>query len=656
LAGADRSLHDAWALLPGDEAAARDAGGRALAAALARGDGPATALAAAALITAVAIEYADFRGLARWLELLVRHDPGPGGSGQLDPATDALLDFARMSLPLLDGNQPFDTASDAAAERTHRLLGAPDWSPDARMLALKLLLDYRGQQLELARIEPLIALGHEWAARAGVSPAWRGRWWLLVLQNREWFGDQAATAQALQQAQQLVQRHGLPRLRFELACVEMSAALKADDLPQAERLFREIDALRPAVRPGRLPHGLRAQALYLARRGELAAALQRLDLLLALCAEMEVPRRDVGPYQVLRADCLLGLGRHDEALALLEAQCPDQQGPQGALFAARIAVHRAASCLDNTGAAADALCRQALEACAALRYSRFLRPLPGLAARLVERGMRLGAVPEFLSAVVHERRLVPADPWREDWPWRLRVRILGPLQVERDGLPLAGPAAKAQRKPLELLRLLAAHGGGPLAVSVVIDQLWPSLDADAPRASFEMAVSRLRKLLGLPEAVRVADDAISLDRALVWVDAAAFEGLAQGDDTPSTPTAARALALYRAPLLGPEALSGLLHAARERLALIHATLAQAECERLLQQGQVAVALRRLHTAVAHDPLNEPLHRTLMRAYLQQGEHAEALRAYHRLSELLARHLNVSPSAQTLALAREAQPG
>ena len=211
------------------------------------------------------------------------------------------------------------------------------------MLALKLLLDYRGQQLDLGRIEQLIAIGHELAAGPGVNPTWQGRWWPLALQNREWFGNATGTAQALQHAQGLAQRHMLPRLRFELACVEMSAALKAADLPLAHRLLRDLDALRPAIRPGRLPHGLRAQALYLAVRGEFAAALQRLDLLLTVCADMEISPRFVGPYHVLRADCLLALDRHQEGLALLQQQAKGQWGPQRVLFDARIAMHTARS-------------------------------------------------------------------------------------------------------------------------------------------------------------------------------------------------------------------------------------------------------------------------------------------------------------------------
>ena len=612
---ASRALAATWSVLPADEARARAALTQTLSAAEQQGSALPRALAAAGLLLAMAIEYADFRGLTRATAVFLDADPGPDAA--LVPLQALLLDLARITLPSLDGAHPFSAATDFAAERVHgRLYGGSgldtdlgaDFGADARMLALKMLMDYHGMRLDLPRIERLIALGHDMATQPGVSPAWQGRWWLLVVQNREWFGDQAATAQALLRAQQLTKQHALPRLRFELACVEMSAALKANDLPGEDRLFRELEALRPAVRPGRLPHGLRAQALYLAYRGELVGALERIDLLLALCTDMEVPRRDRGAYEVLRADCLLGLGRQAQALAVLYAQRPDQQGPQGELLEARIQVHLASGALDRQDDQADDLCRNALQACARLRYSRFLRPLPQSATRLVERGLDLGVERDFLTAVIHERRLRPADPTREDWPWRLRVQALGPLQIRRDGLLVGSPSAKAQRKPLELLCLLAAYGGGPLAVSVVIDQLWPSLDADAPHASFEMAVSRLRKLLGLPGAVRVIDDAVGLDPALVWLDVSAFETLAR-----QVGAADRALALYQAPLLGAQTLTGLMHTARERLGLAYAALAQAEAERLLAHGQLGHALHVLHGALLHDPLSTALHRALARA-------------------------------------------
>ena len=136
--------------------------------------------------------------------------------------------------------------------------------------------------------------------------------------------------------------------------------------------------------------------------------------------------------------------------------------------------------------------------------------------------------------MIRDRRLLPPQPWRADWPWRVHVHALGALRIERDGLPLAA-AGKAQKKPLELLALLAAHPGRPLDTDAVIDQLWPSLDANAPRASLDMAVSRLRKLLDLPEAVQLAEGRLFLHPALVWINVCSFEKLADaaesGDET-----------------------------------------------------------------------------------------------------------------------------
>jgi hypothetical protein len=99
--------------------------------------------------------------------------------------------------------------------------------------------------------------------------------------------------------------------------------------------------------------------------------------------------------------------------------------------------------------------------------------------------------------------------------------------------------------------------------------------ARAAEASFEMAVSRLRRLLGHADLVRVADGQVGLDMARVWVDVAAFDLPCQrGDEASLT----RALALYRAPL------AGLAHTARPRLALRYAHVVGIQAQRRMRQG------------------------------------------------------------------------
>jgi DNA-binding SARP family transcriptional activator len=649
-------LEAAHVVLVQDDAAAREPFEALHARALAAGDGTVCALCAAGMVVGYAIEFADFRGLARWIHRLEPHlDAGASKLPDLSPTDRLRLDSAWITLPSLDGQVGFDAPMEAAARRAAQALaGVTELCADERMLHTKMLLDYHSIRHDVPGIEQVMAFGHELARRPGVSPTWQCRWWLLALLNHEYFGQGDAARQAREQVQDLAARHGLRAPLFELACIEMSAALKADDLDRAERLYRWIDTLRPAVRPGRLPHGLRAQALVLARRGEYVTALDRVQLLLALCADVEVPRRDQGAYEVLRAYCLAATQRWPEALSVLDALRPDQQGEQGEVLAVIRGTVEALRALDEGLPQAGELCGQVLTRCAALRFNRFLLPLPAAASRLVEAGLDRGVVPEFLWATVHDRRLVPSDPVREHWPWRLTLHALGPLILHRDGLPLSGPAAaRAQRKPLELLRLLAAHGGGPLSQDAVIAELWPSPEAEAPKPSFEMAVSRLRKLLGLPDLVRVADGQVALDRSRVWIDVAAFETLCErGDDA----SLQRALELYRAPLLGAESLDGLLHTARGRLALRHGHAVRTLAGRCVQRDDAAGAAALYQRALAHEPLAEALHRGLIEAQALQGEVAEALTSYRRLCDLLARGLGISPSAQTEALVQAVRAG
>ena len=122
----------------------------------------------------------------------------------------------------------------------------------------------------------------------------------------------------------------------------------------------------------------------------------------------------------------------------------------------------------------------------------------------------------------HAQAACPGTTVRPPRP-ALGVHLLSTRRADRDGQPLA--AAASQRKPMDLLVLLAAHPGQALPVSAVIDPLWPSLEMDAPRAALDTAISRLRKLLGDPRAVEIADGRVQVCGTIVWSDVAKFNRL-----------------------------------------------------------------------------------------------------------------------------------
>ncbi len=64
------------------------------------------------------------------------------------------------------------------------------------------------------------------------------------------------------------------------------------------------------------------------------------------------------------------------------------------------------------------------------------------------------------------------------------------------------------------------------------------------------------------------------------------------------------------------------------------------------------ALRYAREALALDPYRETSHVQLMRLHMSRGNRAEALRAYERCRDVLARDLGVTPTQQTERAYRE----
>lgn len=208
---------------------------------------------------------------------------------------------------------------------------------------------------------------------------------------------------------------------------------------------------------------------------------------------------------------------------------------------------------------------------------------------------------------------------------------------------------KAQRRVLDLLSAIVGFGGEEVHRDSVAAALWPELDGGAARDAFEIALHRLRKLLGRDDAVLLLHGKLNLNPELTWTDVGAFERLAVADPSLDIDSVRRALALYKGPFLASYEDSAWLFPARERIRARYVRLVTVTGQWFEEAGNQRDAILVYGKALEFEPLAEALYRSLIGCLAREGRRAEALEVYRRCRQMLSVVLSLAPSPETEAL-------
>jgi len=614
--------------------------------------------AAALIVTSQAL--AGFRDFPEWLGFVqaMKQQPPP-----VQSPDEELLGLTA----LLIGQLFFDLHDpdvDRCAARIVELL-EQDIDVNLRLAGARMVLYYvdprelreLGQRVN-SLVQPLLA-------DAAVVPYRHGQWLL------QWRGCCGYAKEALQEdaatqaARALAERHGLRYIHFALAFDEVAQSLPGADLARAERGLAQAEAF---VDPNRLREQmlLNVTRMRVARlKGQNDEALFRASRARKYAVELQCPGPMMGAYIVNEANVRLLTDDYSGARRQMEEAIPLL--PEGFALEVRemiemIGAFEALSSGEPGG-------RTRMTAVwAGLRERQFYDSFdghPAFRARLCALALAQHIEVDFVTSLIRKCGLAPPEPAPDAWPWPLRIHALGRFTIERDGSAVAAEG-KGQRKPLELLRALVARGAMNAAQGLptgeLIDMLWPDLEADAPKASFDMSLMRLRKLLQVDGALRLAEGRLWLDPRLVWCDVAAFEqdcatligrpdhAQNSADDQACAAALRRLRQRQGLRLFGPGPVEPWSVLPRERLARRVEAAVVAHGARLEAQGAWITAIGLYEHGVAEDATAEPCHRGLMRCHLALHQPAAALRSFQRCRELLATLLKVPPSAETLALA------
>jgi predicted ATPase/DNA-binding SARP family transcriptional activator len=244
----------------------------------------------------------------------------------------------------------------------------------------------------------------------------------------------------------------------------------------------------------------------------------------------------------------------------------------------------------------------------------------------------------------------------------LEVHALGPLRVVRDGEGV-DPSAWGSARARELLVLLMAHPEGRTKEQIGA-AFWPEASATQVRNSFHVTLHRLRKALRHPEWVILAGDRYRVDPAVpATFDARRFEDDVTGAlraarrTEPGAPAALEeGLSRYEGDFLDGEPAGDWHLELRDRLQRLYVDGLMMLGGVLLAEDRLPRAAETYRRALARDSLHEEAWRQLMICHARQGERAQAMRLFQRLSELLQRELEADPDPASAALHERLQRG
>ncbi len=234
-------------------------------------------------------------------------------------------------------------------------------------------------------------------------------------------------------------------------------------------------------------------------------------------------------------------------------------------------------------------------------------------------------------------------------------RLLGPLEVLRDGGPLALPAGK----PRTVLALLLLRAGDVVSTDVLAEALWEGRPPPTAANAIQGHVAQLRRLLGReaittrpPGYLLALAEGDTLDLArFQQLFRAGREALAAGHPAEAARLLGEALDLFRGAPISDFRYEPFAQAEAGRLEELRLACLEERIEAELALARHTELVGELEALLAEHPLRERLHGQRMLALYRSGRQAEALEAYQEARHRLVGELGIEPGEELQALNR-----
>jgi DNA-binding SARP family transcriptional activator len=266
--------------------------------------------------------------------------------------------------------------------------------------------------------------------------------------------------------------------------------------------------------------------------------------------------------------------------------------------------------------------------------------------------------------VLHLRQGAEADGAGDE---RLRIRALGPMQLEVGGAVLDGDWLG--HRPGQVLKYLVAARGRPVGSEELLRAFWPQPGGSPAATNVRQAVHALRDRLEPRRERQIQSRYVAgrrgggyeLTDGAVLVDADAFaaaadsglSALRDGDTARAVAALTRASALYRGDFLADEPDAEWAMPERDRLRSLAGRVLRSLAGLNVRAGELDAASEHLHRLAELEPLDIEAQRQMLTLLLRRGRRSEAARRYEVVCRRFRRAFGEEPSFELAELVRPA---
>jgi len=479
------------------------------------------AMATADILRSYVLEWRSFQGIDPWIE---RQEKLLNEHGDKLPLQLQASTWNGLLVSLMN-RQPHRRLLLDCAERLSVFM-REDLEPNLKLSMASFLLNHHAWRGQFSACEEVLAHVFPLQQLPGVPPL--NRVWLgaVKLHYFSYRADYEAARTEFGEMIQITEKNSLTYFNTVLYLHYAHACLTTGHLQEADGLITELDRM---IDPRR---GMDLMVLYLLKSwhasllGDAEKAKRDAERMVSLFVDTAATRTYA--YALMaRAQAHVLSGDDGTVRQDLQEVRSLLHGMDSPLVEFHILLIEAYGHLQSGQRTA---CHKALAAGFLLGnrdgFTNTIQWVPALVAALCAEALEVDIEPQYVIRLIKTRHLSPpAACYAANWPRPIAIRTLGNFELRIDG-ELLQFSRKAQKKPLELLKLLIVRGAKGVAAESIIDDLWPDSDGDAAQNAFDSTLHRLRKLLKQDDAIILSEGKLSLNATLCWLDTWALQRLA----------------------------------------------------------------------------------------------------------------------------------